>query len=72
MMQEIVMEAEPPRLYAQKLVSFVMGRLPNNNDACLVNDLATKLTTVDDYTILDTFSDMAQADSFLARTVGSN
>lgn len=72
MMQAIVMESEPPRLYAQKLVSFVMNRLPNNNDACLVNDLATKLTTVDGYTILNTFSDMAQADSFLARTVGND
>lgn len=71
LMQEIVAESEPPRLYAQKLVSFVMNRLPNENDACLVNDLATKLTTVDGYTILNTFSDMAQADSFLVRTVGN-
>jgi hypothetical protein len=72
MMQQIVGEGEPPRLYAEKLVSFVMNRLPNKDDACLVNDLTAKLTTLDDYTIVDTFSDMAQADSFLARTVGSN
>jgi hypothetical protein len=70
MMQEIVMETEPARIYAEKLVSFVMNRLPNKNDACLVNELATKLNSMDGYTILNTFSDMAQADSFLARTVG--
>ena len=71
LMQEIVAETEPPRLYTEKLVSFVTGRLPNVNDACLVNDVSAKMAAGDSYTILNLFSDMTQADSFRVRTVGN-
>jgi hypothetical protein len=58
------------RRYAEKWVTFTTGRVPNQNDACVVNDLNTKLSS-DGYTILNVIADLTQADSFRLRTVGN-
>jgi hypothetical protein len=69
MMQEIANTPVAKNIYAERLVSYAFGRLPNTNDACIVNDLYTKLST-DGYTVLNLFADLTQADSFRLRTVG--
>jgi hypothetical protein len=55
------------RIYAEKWVSFAYGRLPNSNDACVVEQLDGKLTD-DGYTVLDLLADLTQADAFRLRT----
>lgn len=55
------------RIYAEKWVSFAYGRLPNSNDACVVEQLDGKLTE-DGYTVLDLLADLTQADAFRLRT----
>jgi hypothetical protein len=69
-MTELAMGAEARRNYAQQWVTFATGRVPNENDACQVNDLSTKLSA-DGYTILNVLTDLTQADSFRLRTVGN-
>jgi hypothetical protein len=70
LMTELAMGAEARRNYAQQWVTFATGRVPNENDACQVNDLSTKLSA-DGYTILNVLTDLTQADSFRLRTVGN-
>ncbi len=67
LMEEIGKGPLARRIYAEKWVSFATGRLPNGNDACLVNDLNTKLSE-DGYTVLDLLADLTQNDSFRLRT----
>jgi hypothetical protein len=55
------------RIYAEKWVSFAYGRLPNSNDACVVEQLDGKLTE-DGYTVLELLADLTQADAFRLRT----
>src|SRR5690606_4911077 len=58
------------RNYTERLVSLFTGRIPNGNDACIVDQLEVKLTT-EGYTVLNLISDLTQADSFRLRTVGN-
>ncbi len=67
LMQEIGRGPLARRIYAEKWVSFVNGRAPNQNDACTVNELDTKLSE-DGYTVLALLADLTQADSFRLRT----
>ena len=70
MMEEIVKRDFTRRSYAEKLVAGATGRFPNGHDACLVDELNTKLTQ-DGYTILDLFADITQADSFRLRSAAN-
>jgi hypothetical protein len=70
MMQRIGSAPIASRIYAEKLVSFAYRRLPNSNDACVVDQLNAKLTA-GGYTVLNLFADLTQADSFRLRTVGN-
>jgi hypothetical protein len=72
MMQEIASTPQAQRVYAERLVSYATGRLPNPEDgACIVDPAATKLTTQPGYTVLNLLADITQADSFRLRTVGN-
>jgi hypothetical protein len=70
LMTMISTNLETKRLYAQKLVRFATGRQPNSSDACVVDDAKVQLSA--DYTALDLFTDLTQADSFRLRTVAAN
>ncbi|HEX6273278.1 MAG TPA: DUF1588 domain-containing protein, partial [Polyangiaceae bacterium] len=70
LMNEISLGPDAKRRYAEKWVTFATNRVPNDNDACLVNELDTKLSQ-DGYTILNVLADLTQADSFRLRTVGN-
>ena len=70
LMTEIAARGGAQRRYVEQLVSFVMDRLPNSNDACVVDQLSANLTQ-DGYNILNLFTDLTQADSFRLRTVGN-
>jgi hypothetical protein len=70
LMQLISTNPKTKELYARKLVSFATGRLPNSNDACVVDEAALQLSEA--YTALDLFTDLTQADSFRLRTVAAN
>lgn len=70
LMQEIVNTPKARRIYTERLVSHFTGRIPNGNDACIVDQLEVKLTT-EGYTVLNLISDLTQADSFRLRTVGN-
>lgn len=58
------------RMYAERLIAFATKRRPNSNDACIVDELAVKLTE-DGYTVLNLLADLSQADSFRMRVVGN-
>jgi hypothetical protein len=66
MMQEIVGRDFSRRVYAERVVAGALARLPNANDACLVDQLNASLGE-EGYTILDLFADLTQADSFRLR-----
>ena len=70
LMNELAMGSDARRRYAEKWVTFATGRVPNENDACVVNDVNGKLSQ-DGYTILNVLADLTQADSFRLRTVGN-
>jgi hypothetical protein len=55
---------------AKQWVAFATGRVPNENDACTVNQLSSKMAG-DDYPLLSLIADYTQADSFRLRTVGN-
>ena len=69
LMTELSQGAEAKRHYAEQWVSYATGRLPNTNDACVVDQLSQKLSA-DGYSILNLLVDLTQADSFRLRTVG--
>jgi hypothetical protein len=71
MMQEIATVENAQNIYAERLVAYATGRLPNDDDACIVGVAASKLAG-GGYTILDLFADLTQADSFRLRTVEAN
>jgi hypothetical protein len=54
------------RIYAEKWVSYALGRPRNANDACIVEALDAKLAQ-DGYSVLDLLADLTQADSFRLR-----
>lgn len=68
LMEAIAEDPKARLVYAAKLVSFFTRRAPNVNDACLVNDVTSKLLEDRDYTMLDLIVDLTQADSFRLRT----
>jgi len=70
MMDEIAKGEMARRIYAEKWVAFAYGRQPNDNDACVVNDLNLKLGG-EGYTVLKLLGDLTQADSFRLRVKGS-
>jgi hypothetical protein len=63
LMQGIVANPKSKRIYTERIVSFSLGRLPNSQDACVVDELSNKLTA-GGYTILNLLTDLTQADSF--------
>lgn len=70
-LMERMAEGEPAaRMYAERLVAFATQRRPNSNDACIVDELAVKLSE-DGYTVLDLLADLSQADSFRLRVAGN-
>jgi hypothetical protein len=70
MMNLIAHAPQASRFYAQSIVSSAFERLPNSNDACIVEDLGQKLA--DGYAIKDLLADLTQSESFLLRTVEGN
>lgn len=68
LMEGIAGATEARRRYAEAWVSFATGRAPNSNDACVVDELSTKLSN-DGYSILSLLVDLTLADSFHLRTV---
>jgi hypothetical protein len=70
LMKEIVATPKANYLYAQKWVSFATRRLPNANDECIVELIASKLAR-QDYEILDLLADLTQTDSFRLRVRGN-
>lgn len=69
LMEEIAAHPNAKKKYAQKLVSVGMARNPNNNDACVRDELAAKLADPA-YPLLNLFTDMTQAQSFRLRVRG--
>jgi len=67
MMEQIAQTPAAKGIYAQALVSYAYGRLPNANDTCVVEDIYNQLST-DGYTVLNLFADLTRADSFRLRT----
>jgi len=70
LMDLIASSVEANRFYAQSLVSSAYERLPNGNDACLVDTLGTKLAS--GYAIKDLLADLANAESFGLRVQEGN
>lgn len=66
LMEAIADDPRARHLYAEKLVSFFTRREQNPGDACLVDDIATKLAA-DGYGMLDLIVELTQADSFRLR-----
>lgn len=66
LMQEIAATPSAKQIYAQQWVSYTTGRLPNNNDQCLVDAINMNLAQ-DGYTVLNLLADLTQADSFRLR-----
>jgi hypothetical protein len=67
MMEQIAQTPAAKGIYAQSLVSYAYGRLPNANDTCVVENIYNQLST-DGYTVLNLFADLTRADSFRLRT----
>jgi hypothetical protein len=70
MMTEIASLPQAKHYYAQQWVAFATGRVPNANDACIVDQLSSNLAA-DGYPVLSVIADYTQADSFRLRTVGN-
>ncbi len=67
LMEEIGKGPLARRIYAEKWVSFAFGRQPNSNDACVVDQIDTKLSD-EGYSVLELLADLTQADAFRLRT----
>jgi hypothetical protein len=65
LMEEIGLGQRAQWQYIQKWISFVYGRLANENDNCAVLDLGMKMQ--ENYTILDLLTDLTPTDSFRTR-----
>jgi Protein of unknown function (DUF1592)/Protein of unknown function (DUF1588)/Protein of unknown function (DUF1595)/Protein of unknown function (DUF1585) len=70
LMTAIASTPSAKHFYAQQLVAFASSRLPNANDACTVDALATNMAA-DSYPLLNLISDYTQTDSFHLRSVGN-
>jgi hypothetical protein len=69
LMTEIATSDSGRRNFAERVTSFATGRLPNSNDACVVEQLKGSLAA-DGYTVLNLLTDLTQADSLRLRTRG--
>lgn len=65
LMDEIANNDGTRAKYAQEVVEFATGRLPNDYDQCIIDDLSVKLAS--GYTLLDVLVDLSQTDSFHVR-----
>ena len=70
LMAEIGKAPNAQRSYAEKFVSFATGRSPNQNDACIVDQLSTNMAG-SGYSVASMMADYTQADSFRLRTLGN-
>lgn len=70
LMELIANSPQANRFYAQSIVSSAYERLPNENDACVVDELGAKLLS--GYAIKDLLADLAKTDSFRTRVMESN
>jgi hypothetical protein len=68
LMQAIANSVEAQRCYARRWVEYAYERPLNKQDACVVRDMATKLT-LGGYKVLDLIADLTQSESFRARAV---
>jgi hypothetical protein len=68
LMQAIAKSVEAQRCYARRWVEFAYERPLNPQDACVVRDMATKLT-LGGYKVLDLIADLTQSESFRTRAV---
>ncbi len=66
LMAGLAKSAQAQRRYADLWVNFAYARTDNSIDACVVNDLAAKITK-GGYTVLNLIADLTQTDSFLVR-----
>lgn len=66
LMQQVVSAPKAKQLYARAWVAYALGREPNANDQCLIDQLSLRLAA-DDYKILDLLADLTQAESFRLR-----
>jgi hypothetical protein len=66
LMAALSKSAQAQRRYADLWVNFAYARTDNSIDACVVNDLAAKITK-GGYTVLNLIADLTQTDSFLVR-----
>lgn len=70
LMAEIGKAPNAQRSYAEKFVSFATARSPNQNDACIVDQLSASMAG-SSYSIASMMADYTQADSFRLRTLGN-
>jgi hypothetical protein len=70
LMTEIANLPEAKYYYAEQWVAFATGRVPNQNDACIVDQLSGNMAQAN-YPVLSVVADYTQADSFRLRTVGN-
>jgi hypothetical protein len=71
LMTGIAASPNAQRFYAGMWVNFAAGRPSTQNDACVVDQLATNLSTNPTYSIASMMADFAKSDSFRLRTVGN-
>lgn len=68
LMQAIANSPEAQRCYAQKWVKYAYQREQNSADACVVDNLASKIVG-GNYTIVNLIADLTQSDSFRLRAL---
>jgi hypothetical protein len=71
LMNGIAKSPSAQRFYAGSWVNFAAGRPSTQNDACVVEQLATNLGGSATYSIASMMADFAKSDSFRLRTAGN-
>ncbi len=71
LMTGIAASPNAQRFYAAMWVNFAAGRPSTQNDACVVDQLATNLAATPTYSIASMMADFAKSDSFRLRTMGN-
>lgn len=68
LMDKIASSPEGQRCYAQKWVQYAYERVPTDQDACTVNDIATKMAQPSStYSIVNLIADLTQSQTFRYR-----
>jgi hypothetical protein len=68
LMEKIASSPDAQRCYAQKWVQYAYERVPTDQDACTVNDIATKMGTPSaTYSIVNLIADLTQSQTFRYR-----